>query len=44
MENVEENTEFDVLNIRDEVGKLPSAIGWKLLKAWGTQEEARQTG
>ena len=44
MEDVEENTQFDVLNIRDEVAKLPSAIGWKLLKAWGTQEELRQIG
>lgn len=42
MENVEENT--DVLNIRDEVAKLSSAIGWKLLKAQGTQEELRQIG
>lgn len=36
MENVEENTQFDVLSIRDEVAKLPSALGWKLLRAWET--------
>lgn len=33
-----------VLGIGDEVAKLPSAVGWKLHKAWGSQEELRQIG